>query len=74
LVRAHYPLLEVACLEAGYPREVGAEQANELRSEEMKHAAVITKGHHPMPSYSPVDQRDHSIIRESNTRTVIFGF
>jgi hypothetical protein len=43
LVRAHYPLLEIARLKAGYPREVGAEQANELRSEEMKHAAAITK-------------------------------
>jgi hypothetical protein len=43
LVRAHYPLLEIALLEAEYPREVGAEQADELRSEEMKHAAAITK-------------------------------
>jgi hypothetical protein len=36
-------LLEITRLEAGYPREVGAEQADELRSEEMKHAAAITK-------------------------------
>jgi hypothetical protein len=43
LVRAHYPLLEIARLEAGYPREVRAERADELRSEEMKHAAAITK-------------------------------
>jgi hypothetical protein len=43
LVRAHYPLLEITRLEAGYPREVRAEQADELWSEEMKHAAVITK-------------------------------
>jgi hypothetical protein len=43
LVRAHYPLLEIARLEAGYPREVGAEQVDELRSEEMKHAIAITK-------------------------------
>jgi hypothetical protein len=43
LVRAHYPLLEIARLEAGYPREVRAERADGLRSEEMKHAAVITK-------------------------------
>jgi hypothetical protein len=43
LVRVHYPMLEIARLEAGYPREVGAERADELRSEEMKHAAVITK-------------------------------
>jgi hypothetical protein len=25
LVRAHYPLLDIACLEASYPREVGVE-------------------------------------------------
>jgi hypothetical protein len=43
LVRAHYPLLDIARLEAGYPREVGMERADELRSEEMKHAAAITK-------------------------------
>jgi hypothetical protein len=43
LVRAHYPLLEITRLEAGYPREVRAEQADELQSEEMKHAATITK-------------------------------
>jgi hypothetical protein len=43
LVRAHYPLLEIARLEAGYPREVGEERADELRSEKMKHAAAITK-------------------------------
>jgi hypothetical protein len=43
LVHAHYPLLDIARLEAGYPREVGAERADELRSEEMKHAAAITK-------------------------------
>jgi hypothetical protein len=43
LVRAHYPLLEIARLEAGYPREVGAKRADELRSEEMKHVAAITK-------------------------------
>jgi hypothetical protein len=44
LVRAHYPLLEIARLEAEYPREVRVEQADELQSEEMKHAAEITKG------------------------------
>jgi hypothetical protein len=43
LVRAYYPLLEIARLEAWYPREIGAEQADELRSEEMKHVAAITK-------------------------------
>jgi hypothetical protein len=43
LVRTHYPLLDIARLEASYPREVGVERADELRSEEMKHAAAITK-------------------------------
>jgi hypothetical protein len=53
LVCAHYPLLEIARLEAGYPREVGADQANELRSEEMKHAAVITKDIILCPAIAP---------------------
>jgi hypothetical protein len=43
LVRAHYPLLDIARLEADYPREVRVERADELRLEEMKHAVVITK-------------------------------
>jgi hypothetical protein len=43
LVHAHYPLLKITRLEAGYPREVRAERADELQLEEMKHAAVITK-------------------------------
>jgi hypothetical protein len=43
LVRAHYPLIDIARLEAGYPREVRVDWANELRLEEMKHAAAITK-------------------------------
>jgi hypothetical protein len=43
LVHAHYPLLEIARLEAGYPREIEVEQADELRSKEMKHVAAITK-------------------------------
>jgi hypothetical protein len=43
LVRAHYPLLDIAHLEVGYPREVEVERADELRSEEMKHATAITK-------------------------------
>jgi hypothetical protein len=53
LVRAHYPLLEIACLEAGYPREVRAERADELRSEEMKHAATITKDIIQCPATAP---------------------
>jgi hypothetical protein len=43
LVRAHYPLLDIARLEASYPREVGVERADELRLDKMKHAAAITK-------------------------------
>jgi hypothetical protein len=43
LVRAHYTLMDIARLEAGYPREVRVERADELRSEEMKHATAITK-------------------------------
>jgi hypothetical protein len=54
LVRAHYPLLEITRLEAGYPREVGAEQADELRSEEMKHAATITKDIILCPAIAPL--------------------
>jgi hypothetical protein len=53
LVCAHYPLLEIARLEAGYPREVGAEQADELRSEEMKHVAAITKNIILCPATAP---------------------
>jgi hypothetical protein len=54
LVRAHYPLLEIARLEARYPREIGAEQADELRSEEMKHAAAITKDIIQCPATAPL--------------------
>jgi hypothetical protein len=53
LVRAHYPLLEITRLEAGYPREVGAVQADELWSEEMKHAAVIMKDIILYPATAP---------------------
>jgi hypothetical protein len=53
LVRAHYPLLEIARLEAGYPREVRAERADELRLEEMKHAAAITKDIILCPAIAP---------------------
>jgi hypothetical protein len=45
LVRAHYPLLD--------PREVGVERADELRSEEMKHAAAITKDIILCPAAAP---------------------
>jgi hypothetical protein len=35
--------MDIARLEAGYPREVGVDRADELRLEEMKHAVAITK-------------------------------
>jgi hypothetical protein len=54
LVHAHYPLLEIARLEVGYPREVGAERADELRSEEMKHAATITMDIILCPATAPL--------------------
>jgi hypothetical protein len=53
LVRAHYPLLDITRLEAGYHREVGAERADELRSEEMKHAAAIMKDIILCPATAP---------------------
>jgi hypothetical protein len=53
LVHAHYPLLDITLLEAGYPREVRVERADELRSEEMKHAAVITKDIILCPAAAP---------------------
>jgi hypothetical protein len=53
LVRAHYPLIDIARLEAGYPREVGVERADELRLEEMKHAAAITKDIILCPATAP---------------------
>jgi hypothetical protein len=53
LVRAHYPLLDISRLEAGYLREVGAERADELWSEEMKHAAAITKDIILCPAAAP---------------------
>jgi hypothetical protein len=56
LVRAHYPLLDIACLEVGYPREVGAERADELRSEEMKHAAAIMKDVILCPATAPLTE------------------
>jgi hypothetical protein len=53
LVHAHNPLLDITLLEVGYPREVGVEWADELRSEEMKHAAVITKDIILCPAAAP---------------------
>jgi hypothetical protein len=71
LVHAHYPLLDIARLEAGYPREVVVEWADELRSEEMKHAATITKDIILCPAIAPLTG---GIVRGSNTRAAIFGF
>jgi hypothetical protein len=74
LVRAHYPLLDSARLEAGYPREVGVERADELRLEEMKHAAAITKDIilclAPAPSFGGTIQ----LYVGSNTSATISGF
>jgi hypothetical protein len=53
LVRAHYPLMDIARLEAGYPREVGVQRVDELRLEEMKHAATITKDIILCPAAAP---------------------
>jgi hypothetical protein len=53
LVCAHYPLMDIARLEAGYPREVRVERADELRLEEMKHAVVITKDIILCPAATP---------------------
>jgi hypothetical protein len=53
LVRAHYPLLDIARLKAGYPREVRMERADKLRSEEMKHAVTIMKDIILCPAATP---------------------
>jgi hypothetical protein len=53
LVRAHYPLMDIARLEADYPSGVGAEWADELRLEEMEHAAAITKDIILCPAAAP---------------------
>jgi hypothetical protein len=47
------PLLDIARLEAGYPREVRVERADKLWSEEMKHAAAITKDIILCPTTAP---------------------
>ena len=31
MVRAHYPLIDLPCLEGGYPKEVGPKEADDLR-------------------------------------------
>jgi hypothetical protein len=53
LVRAHYPLLDIARLEVGYPREVRVERADEPQSDEMKHVVVITKDIILCPAVAP---------------------
>jgi hypothetical protein len=45
--------MDIARLEAGYPREVGVERADELWLEEMKHAAAITKDIILCPAATP---------------------
>ena len=41
MVRAHYPLIDLGRLEAGYPKEVGPDQAEELRLAQMDLSAKI---------------------------------
>ena len=31
MVHAHYPLIDLSCLEGGYPKEVGPKEADDLR-------------------------------------------
>ena len=31
MVRAHFPLIDLSCLEGGYPKEVGPKEADDLR-------------------------------------------
>jgi hypothetical protein len=60
--------LDLARLEAGYPREVRVERADELRLEEMKHAAAIQ-----LSGCSPTNYRDDSIVHGSGTSATISG-
>jgi hypothetical protein len=60
--------LDIARLEAGYPREVEVERADKLWLEEMKHAVVIQ-----LSVYSPTNYRDDSIVHGSSTSATISG-
>ena len=41
MVRAHYPLIDLKCLEAGYPKEVDPDKAEELRMTQLDLSAKI---------------------------------
>ena len=41
MVRAHYPLIDLKCLKAGYPKEVDLDKAEELRMTQLDLLAKI---------------------------------
>ena len=41
MVRAHYPLIDLKCLEAGYPKEIDLDKAEELRMNQLDLSAKI---------------------------------
>jgi hypothetical protein len=41
MVRAHYPLIDFTCFAKGYPKEVGVQEAGELRDELTELATII---------------------------------
>ena len=41
MVRAHYPLIDLKCLEAGYPKEVDPDKAEELRMTQLDLSSKI---------------------------------
>ncbi|XP_066326861.1 uncharacterized protein [Miscanthus floridulus] len=41
MVRAHYPLIDLKCLEAGYPKEIDPDQAEELRTAQLDLSSKI---------------------------------
>jgi hypothetical protein len=41
MVRVHYPLIDFTCLAKGYPKEVGVQEARELRGQLMELATTI---------------------------------
>jgi hypothetical protein len=41
MVRAHYPLIDLKCLEAGYPKEIDLDKAEELRTTQLELSSKI---------------------------------
>ena len=41
MVRAHYPLIDLKCLEARYPKEVDLDKAEELRMTQLDQSSMI---------------------------------